>query len=1268
MMMPTRPLAATLPFNDPERDDQWFENVVRDLFRLSGYENVVFNGGPGDRQGGVDIFADRDGAHIGIQCKKEQQFGESDTDTAIAEGTGADRYILALSRRATVGVRRAIGKHENWTLADQVELSDMVRALPHDVAVTFIEQHFHPAHVETFLGRHRATAFLEREVFFGPWCNPEALLSHHWARVGAGPLESATAFIEDDARLLIVSGAIGSGRSKLLFDTTAGHLGGYHPYFLAAGADVTAASLSEIRAERSLVIVDDAQDVEHLAHVLSHVLARPHAKIILCVNAAQRSVVRDTAIANGFSPNAIREIRMERLGRDDTIALTRIVLGAEDLRIENAIVEHASDTPLSTILIARAIRDRRDEQITDDAHIRDLVRALYRDIALGNISDTVPRDDARAVLEVLAATGPARIESDEWLAATSAFLGWENPDRLLRALDAIDESGVLLRRGYHYSIAPAMLREALMLGACVAHGRSTTFPTRIAEHFPQRLRFLTNLAIADFQSLRDGGPALFGDVWTRAEAELRATYSLERAAFLDHAHELAYLRPRELLRLTRYLLTHPATNDAEQPFANLHVVGHDSVRHAVPQVLTAIMRGEPTLARECVPLLWQLARESDEPWYRHDPIRTILDLLEYDSQQGTAVATVIVETIEHMLAAGEPDSARTSLLELLAPVLSRDLTEHISTHTSLVIRQFVLNVESVSALRDRAIAVLEQAALGSDARRADDALKLLGELLPDPRNLSQIPSKETSAPWERERARVLDIYERIVDEARYPLRELRIADVLPWHARNHRSDMVRSRANALLTTLSGRQDNQRYRILIPGYVSFHSFYDLTGDAQKAQAALQEFVQEQTRDALRFTHPAELLEDLVPRMDAIGDAGLRASPLDLFWAIVAQHSAFGFSLLYCIVDSGNERFYPYLQPLIGTLFLENVTAAVAICERLLNSGNIAAATAVAASLGHRGANAGASANARTTLFARVLQHENLTVRLTAAFQLNFFARDYPECAVPLVIAARLDEDSKLADEVFMALPDAEPTNEQSEALLEKLRHVNELKYWPMHFMERIAPTHAPAIFELIRWRLTNGPTARAFHPVPYVVDPPMRTFLEALCNAPDFDASIRDFVGRYTDISPQRTFFFDTFMGQIASVAAGAIKPAIEQALNSDDERMHRASAGWMHSMPNVVLTSDIDFVVRVVERATRIGAEFANDFFAAVLNAIGSGAEAIAPYEAAPRDLRMQSVAAAALQHALSDEARRFFEELLEAGERSAQHSIRSSEDTFGPQ
>jgi NB-ARC domain/Restriction endonuclease len=161
---PIRPRVALLPFNDPQQSWLWFEEAVRDLLRrLPQFRNVEAYGVQGDHQEGIDVCADADDGHIGIQCKKKTQFGPTDVTSAVAAATyPAHRFILALSRRATAKARCELKKHSKWEFWDQTRLSDAVRSLPPAESADYVGRHFHHTFIEEFLGQGRPSTLTDR--------------------------------------------------------------------------------------------------------------------------------------------------------------------------------------------------------------------------------------------------------------------------------------------------------------------------------------------------------------------------------------------------------------------------------------------------------------------------------------------------------------------------------------------------------------------------------------------------------------------------------------------------------------------------------------------------------------------------------------------------------------------------------------------------------------------------------------------------------------------------------------------------------------------------------------------------------------------------------------------------------------------------------------------------------------------------------------------------------------------------------------------------
>jgi hypothetical protein len=1274
---PVRPLADLLPFGQLEWPQ--FEEAVRDLVRRDpAFRNVEFYGGPGDHQDGIDIRADRDNKHVGIQVKRNQDFGAGDVDDAVRAATyKADEFIIALSRRATVGARKEIDKHQSWAFLDQVDLSDRVRDLPPAQAAEYVERHFHQGWVDAFLGRGRPTAFIDRATYFAPFLDPALFIYHGWTRVGAPTwIDQLRAFLGNpDQRLAIVSGPIGIGKTKLMFDLTAdaAALADRAVYLAAPGATITVEGLREIRAGAALVIADDADAIEACAALLAHVARRPDAKLIVVTQATAASRLRDEALIAGFDPNQLQGIVLEQLRRDATIALTREVLGREDPLVEGAIVRYASDSPLTTILMTRLIRDRTTtaDALESHAQVRDVVLARYRDIATGNVSAAIPREDVKAVLQVLAALGPAPIERDDWLVPAAAFLGWEI-DRLLRVLDALDDAGAIRRIGFHYSVVPEMLRQSILIEASVARGRATTFPQRLLEHFPLDGRLLCNVAGADLELRTTNGPAIFTPLWERVLATIARSHSADRVAFLKELGDLALYKPAEVFELVRYLIERPATNDDTQPYADIPMATRDQndvLEHLAP-VLKDVMLGSPAHIPASVRILWHLGRNQDNR-LRADPIRTIRDLAEYRLDRGSDVAEAIVDAVAALIGDGEPDTKQHSLLDVIVPILSRDIHAMIDRGPRLEVRRLVVAVERVQRLRDRAIAVFVEAARDPDGRRADKAIQQLVNLLREPEHQIAEPSAESVAAWNRERAMVFNIYQTIIDVRAWPLRELRIGNVLPWYARNSPSPFVREGATYVLATLAPTPD--RDRVLIDEFMCDDAFVDLHSIEAFAEGARlsQEFAAAVARQLIdELDEPEPILEDIGARLDRIAEAGIAGNPLRLFDFILELEPLLGARLGQTIVERADPRFYRWLGPFVRSALQTDLAAGAVFARTILDTDNVDAALGVVQGLVYKRPADDADAEVRAALLRRTLDHIAPSVRVAAAGVAYFFTRDWPRWTVPLILETHIGTDDKLADRLFMMLPHNGPDADVAtlRELAHKLVGLPELTTWPLQYLTSIATNHSAIVLELFEQRLRVPVDDDRFHPVPYS-DVPFGDVVTALVRSPNFRTEARALLARSVDLPAERRLHCDILFGHFAKADPTFAKEATLDALGSGDDKRQRAATAWLRFVPHDMLTNDLPYLVRVLEEAYAISEAVGSAAAGSIHNALISGAESVALYEPAPSEMRLQAVGTAALVLGnLSPPVSRFFESLRTLGRELGVDTVRRAEEAFGPE
>lgn len=161
---------------------------------------------------------------------------------------------------------------------------------------------------------------------------------------------------------------------------------------------------------------------------------------------------------------------------------------------------------------------------------------------------------------------------------------------------------------------------------------------------------------------------------------------------------------------------------------------------------------------------------------------------------------------------------------------------------------------------------------------------MLSDLLREPMNQAHTPAAENVAAWDRERGAAFDAFDEIAGNGSFPVRELRIANRLPFYAHYSPSAYVRKRATAILERLKRSSERDRYRALIIEFVRADTFVDprVETDWQEGQRQSQTFIEGVAAEMLAaLTDPREIVGDIEARMNEIRDVGLFGSPHLLF---------------------------------------------------------------------------------------------------------------------------------------------------------------------------------------------------------------------------------------------------------------------------------------------------------------------------------------------------------------------------------------------------
>ena len=219
---------------------------------------------------------------------------------------------------------------------------------------------------------------------------------------------------------------------------------------------------------------------------------------------------------------------VRELTRVEVIELARQALGTEFRHLAEQLAAATWDCPLVTVVGGQLLAKKAitPDLLERDEEFRETVLTRFRDILVGQVGDRIDATLCRSLLDLIAAVQPIRLDNEQTIQVEAEFLGIDRP-KLLHSLGALEEAGVLLRRGNAVRIVPDVLADHILHQESVTpQGQPTGYADLVFDGFASLCpsEVLRNLAELDWRLRRTGAEAseLLGGVWQKIEQEFKA--------------------------------------------------------------------------------------------------------------------------------------------------------------------------------------------------------------------------------------------------------------------------------------------------------------------------------------------------------------------------------------------------------------------------------------------------------------------------------------------------------------------------------------------------------------------------------------------------------------------------------------------------------------------------------------------------------------------------------------------------------------------------
>ncbi|MEB3260508.1 MAG: hypothetical protein VKP63_07780 [Cyanobacteriota bacterium] len=720
-------------------------------------------------------------------------------------------------------MRDEVDNHPDWEIWDQEDLSEKFRRLDlwdrhRLIDIYFPGQHF------ALTGTQRSAAWLSKDEFFSHFLSDQALFHHCWEVVGrdAERLLLRKALADQSIRIIGLIGGPGEGKTRLLLDGL-DQIQCSQPetrIVIACGQSIDTADLAQLGRRDTLMVVDDAQDLESFDALCRHLLQKPNARLLLACHPAKVPAIETNLAKFNLNGAAYQAITLGRPSREDaeTLACQVLTRHGGDQRLARFIGGLCQDSPLALVigaqLVAREGLDPR--KFASSQAFQATVWSRYIRMISTSVSDGAgggpDADRVRRMLLLFALLQPLDPDSAGVLDLLENLHQIQTPDAT-RLTKYLFQSGVLVQRGSRCHLSPDLLADALIVESCItAQGAFNTYPEQLfqrADH-PYKGQLLFNLSRLDWR-LREQSAV--------HQPRLQSLWSLigraiwPQQSLLKGAIAAAFYQPQCAMSLARQWI----------------VAGQGAHFEACRLIQAAVSSGEQ-LESACE-LLWELARSDgrETQHYPNHPLRVLQELARPVVLHSQHDVKAVVVFALRLLPAPESWTGACTPFAILEGALITTV-DHLQSQPGrpleIVTQICRVNPAAVRPLRRQVIDAILNSLSSANRRQAFAAADLLEQAVRYPDGWPELPlSDHEKASWTEEFQDTLQRLNAMLDlhnlSAPVLVRVAQSVARYSFHTNGHLPNRVlASAAAAVLARLDRDLPTRLCRHLMDGWCTF----------------------------------------------------------------------------------------------------------------------------------------------------------------------------------------------------------------------------------------------------------------------------------------------------------------------------------------------------------------------------------------------------------------------------------------------------------------
>jgi hypothetical protein len=1270
-----------------------FEAFCLDLIaRLLKPQEIYHYGTQGDNQHGIDIVADlNNGEKWVFQCKQWQRFNPSDAKKVIeqAKEFEADRYILLLSRVASVEVRKVIANNPAWEVWDVRDISQKVRDLASsslEVARRLVRDHFHPEWQNAFLGISKLNPFVYSEDFFHSWLNANQLFNHTWKLEGRDDaLKSLHEFVaSSDKQIAILPGRGGIGKTRLLYEfaKTFGQPN-FILWFVEEEKSITPENADTLPLHSCITVLDDAHKLEHeqdLKTLLALIRERSRnqlseIKLILSTRPHAVSHLESLLRQGGASSTQILLMKeLKELKLSDTKALARQALGSDYSHFAELLATVSKDCPLVTVIGGKLLATKgvpfslleRDEDFQYE-----VLNHFEKDLTK-QVSSYLEPKTCEKLLELIAAVSPFQLKNEQFQEVASEFL-CIGKNELIKYVGILGKFGVILQQGTGWKITPDVLSDYILHKACINHqGYLTGYAQQVFEQFKQicPAQVLSNLAELDWRIHYKTGQEtdLLSDIWRKIREDFRVSSHYGRWKILGILEESAYNQPKQTLDLVKFAIQNPATV-IEPEYTSFDT--HEAVLEKVPTLLHNISYTMDYLP-DCCNLLWKLGKDRKDDYKSNPehPIQILISLIQYNLYKAFQFNQVVLDSVIRWFNQTIEPEKINLLLDILDPILQKDFDANYQEGWTVFFRKFRVPKEETLKLRDQALELIISCLKSSQPRVALRALKSLEKALRTG-VLATLTPEQFAHEWGSEQLKIIEIIAQFITQNENPLLHLEVIHILRWYAHHSCILAVKERTRTVINSIPDTYELKLMTVLLHKYD-----WNWDEDAESTHSKYEQLVEERPqRVAKEFLHKypnaVDGIQVLNRTLEEIRDSGFQAVSYDFLEAVGEADPSYAALMCEFLMKNSNLLLASHLTPLLSKVRLDNPKLAFTFIQEALDTANLDLLRSIVCIYLGRDWASDLHLN-DLNFICKLLNYPDFYVKSFAIKSLKKLAPVHSQTALDLALTIDLENCKELTRDLCqLFISDFGInldilTNNYLEKLLDKFELIASIDdFWIERFLVYTSQRIPTSVIQLLVKRLKQDPSRvkqnmqpyKRYEALPYG-ELKYKFNLTEDGNSKEVLRAIRDL-----SLEENTTSAFDFYLSKLFQIillgSTSLCLSILDEWVSSGKTEKIQAVSLLLSGMPQTFAFTQVKFLENLLEQAYELGDECyeatSNNLFNALM--MGSRGGTIGQPCQKDVDIRDQSSAIAS-QLLIGSPAHKFYSSLAKYAEANIARQI----------